>query len=76
MSNESTIPTTVTEHFGQVAADLKLADERLRMVCSWAHHARNRKSGLTPAKALRWIDELGERLFGEFPADAEKNTRG
>lgn len=42
----------------------ELAEDRLRSVCAWAKNARHPKiSGLPPSRALRWIDELGDRLF-------------
>jgi hypothetical protein len=60
-----------TEGPSAEAEQIALWESRVQMICTWAHHARNKRSGLTPARALRWMDDLGAHLFGPFPPDQE-----
>jgi hypothetical protein len=39
------------------------AEERERSCYAWAHAARTKKNGLPPSRALRWIDEMGQRIY-------------
>ena len=37
-------------------------NDREKSIYAWAKAARTKGSGLPPSRALRWIDELGDRL--------------
>jgi hypothetical protein len=39
-------------------------EEREKSIYAWAKAARTKGSGLPPSRALRWIDELGDRIIG------------
>jgi hypothetical protein len=70
---ERTIPVHITEYFGTAIAErdatiielrkeLAAARELQRSIFAWAKAARTKGSGLPPTRALRWIDELGDRI--------------
>jgi hypothetical protein len=50
----------------QIIEQRDAAEEREMSCYAWAKAARKKGSGLPPSRALRWIDEMGDRIFAKI----------